>query len=50
MRRIFIPGFGYTIIMTKNPFRKRKVQRAQIFKNLGLNTKTITPSIETDMC
>jgi hypothetical protein len=51
MRRIFIPGFGYTIIMTKNPFRKRKMFESslnKIFKDI--EGRVVTLSIETDMC
>jgi hypothetical protein len=47
MKRIFIPGFGYQLIETKNPFRRKKVIQSIITKGLFFYNK---PSIETDMC
>ena len=47
MRRIYIYGFGFTLIETKNPFRRKKVMQSIITKDLRFHNK---PSIETDMC
>lgn len=47
MRRIYIYGFGFTLIETKNPFRRKKVLQSIITKGLHFYNK---PSIETDMC
>jgi hypothetical protein len=46
MKRVFIPFFGYHLIETKNPFRKKKMEHAQMREYFG---GCRTRSQETDL-